>query len=122
MVQTLITTHFRELFDEMLVPASTPDVQYLHMTVLLVDDPDESTKVRANVCVCVFVRAYVNVCGQDTGCGAPTLAPLFKIVPGTASSSFGLSCAKQAGLPKDVMERALEVRCWRYRSHVERLC
>ena len=42
--QTIITTHFRELFDLDLVPSYSPDVQFFQMTVLL----DKTVRIGAS--------------------------------------------------------------------------
>jgi DNA mismatch repair ATPase MutS len=47
-------------------------------------------------------------------CRAPAedeenLVPLFKLVPGVATSSDGLACARLGGLPNELIERARQV-------------
>lgn len=41
--------------------------------------------------------------------GVENLVPLFKLVPGIATSSDGLACAKLGGLPDVLLERAHEI-------------
>ncbi len=49
--------------------------------------------------------------GEDpTRVGIDEVVPVFHLVPGRCTSSFGLSCALQAGVPLDVLARAREVR------------
>ena len=54
--------------------------------------------------------SYITLVFQDSEfeC-ASSIAYLYQLVPGCASKSFGLECARKAGLSPEVLQRAQEV-------------
>jgi hypothetical protein len=86
--QTVITTHFADVFDHGLLSDEGHAVSFYHMQVLLKDKHGD----------------------EPAGPGIDEVVPVFNLVPGKCASSFGLSCAKQAGVPADVLARARQVR------------
>ena len=51
----------------------------------------------------------------------PSIVPLFTLVPGICTDSFGLACARQAGLPTRLVERAAELqRAFHRGARIER--
>jgi len=101
-VQTVITTHFRELGSGGLFDDSTSGsdvaagalppsahLSFYHMNVVLENDAE----------------------GEGAGGESPLeeVTPLFKLVPGHAASSYGLACASKAGVPAPVLRRAAAV-------------
>jgi len=141
--KTIITTHFREVFDYGLLcdaappatpappaPAaadassassssssaaavpffgpSPPHVSFLQMSVSFERKADPGAAagsgVGAGVGAGAGAAAGAGVEGVDWAEDAVT--PLFKLLPGRAASSYGLSCASRAGVPADAVRRA----------------
>jgi DNA mismatch repair ATPase MutS len=84
----VITTHFGDAFDYNLLMDDQHEVCFYQMEVLLKDKHG----------------------GDPTQIDIDEVVPVFHLVPGKCTSSFGLSCARQAGVPMDVLLRAKEVR------------
>ena len=78
--KALVATHFTEIFRLGLVSETEPQLQVSHLRVLPQSDATAST-----------------------------IAYLYQLVPGCAEKSFGLECARKAGLDADVLQRAAEI-------------
>ena len=85
---TMVSTHFTEVCGLLesgcggaLEPLPPGLVKLYEMRVLLEGEPD-----------------------------APTVTPLFRVVPGRCTQSYGLACATKAGLPAELVSRAASVR------------
>ena len=78
--KALVATHFTEIFRLGLVSETEPHLQVSHLRVLPQSDATAST-----------------------------IAYLYQLVPGCAEKSFGLECARKAGLDADVLQRAAEI-------------
>jgi hypothetical protein len=147
--KTVITTHFREVFDYGLLsdapppplasaPASAALVPPLPSTqptgLALASSSSSSASSSAAAALPFFGPAPPHVSflqmsvsferkadsggtGAGVGAGAEdesggvewhedAVTPLFKLRPGQAASSFGLSCARRSGVPVEVVRRA----------------
>ncbi|CAK9079419.1 MutS protein homolog 5 [Durusdinium trenchii] len=80
--KVLVATHFTEIFRLGLVSEEEEHLQVSHLRVLPQDSEFEC---------------------------ASSIAYLYQLVPGCASKSFGLECARKAGLSPEVLQRAQEV-------------
>eukprot|EP00803_Ostreobium_quekettii_P009845 evm.model.scf_1831.1 EVM.evm.TU.scf_1831.1 scf_1831:95-8359(-) len=83
--KVIACTHFSEVMDESCLPRN-PQLQFSTMHVLTEGD------------------------GEGSGPhGRGNHVTLYKLMPGYAAPSFGVHCAKQAGVEEDVLRRALEL-------------
>ena len=80
--KALVATHFTEIFRLGLVSETEPHLQVSHLRVLPQSDAASSNS---------------------------SIAYLYQLVPGCAEKSFGLECARKAGLDADVLQRAAEI-------------
>jgi len=89
----VVTTHFLELFEYGLI-APVVDLRVLkyRMDYLL---PEDALPLTGS--------------GDEHHVSDDELVPLFKLVPGVATSSDGLACAKLGGLPAPLLDRAREI-------------
>lgn len=76
----VIATHFHELAMPELLGTAAEHVRQFHMTVRVEHDADMPA--------------------------VPKYAPQFKLAPGTGTASYGVACAKQAGLDSSIVRRA----------------
>ncbi|PRP82029.1 mutS like protein [Planoprotostelium fungivorum] len=84
--RTLISTHFHQLYQRKLIQ----DVQWVSMDFMEEKEGTEMT----------YLYKWVSL---------TTAMTLYRIVPGVCTASYGISCAKQCGLPVSVTQRALEI-------------
>jgi DNA mismatch repair protein MSH5 len=118
---TLIATHFTEILHPRILgaTANSPCLLYQMLTMTRaqaasaakesslragkaltleeMDEEDDQTQTQTQTQLL-----------QAEGDDEPT--SLFRLVPGAASDSLGIACAKHAGLPQDVVARAQEVK------------
>lgn len=96
----VVTTHFLELFEFGLMGADCDaGLLKFRMDYILPSDAASSGAAGA-----------AERTGDDTNdTASEDLVPLFKLVPGVATSSDGLACAKLGGLPAPLLARAHEV-------------
>eukprot|EP01138_Halocafeteria_seosinensis_P000726 gb/GECG01000743.1/.p1 GENE.gb/GECG01000743.1/~~gb/GECG01000743.1/.p1 ORF type:complete len:172 (+),score=22.97 gb/GECG01000743.1/:1-516(+) len=98
-LQTVATTHFRELFEHNLLK------YHLGETGELVED---KSFMLGEAIPLQFLQ--MKVMFQERDPKSPNaikeVVPLFKVQKGVADESFGLSCAALAGVHMDVLERA----------------
>lgn len=107
-LQTVITTHFQEIFDLDLLrlprvsdgigfvpPPSPPSIKFYQMDVVV----DKKQ-----------IRSEGGGEGVDGDAGVveelEVVTPLFRLVPGRAAKSYGIACARLAGVPEGVLKRA----------------
>lgn len=81
--KALVATHFTEIFRLGLVSETEPHLQVSHLRVLPQSENSTSS--------------------------IDQIAYLYQLVPGCAEKSFGLDCARKAGLDADVLQRAAEI-------------
>ena len=110
--RTVITTHFREVFDHGLLDvhggggggssggSSELDVAYFQMQVILSRGGGATSTAPASL--------------SSSAADAATdyeddVTPLFRLAPGRAGSSHGLACALRAGMPRRITDRAAAV-------------
>lgn len=111
--RTVITTHFREIFEAGLLgfkdghsptadaaadsdASPLPSVAFYQMKCLLRD--------------CGAAEATADIDGDGAGDDRDAeIVPLFKVVHGVALASYGLECARKAGMPKAILDRAHDV-------------
>ena len=106
--QTVITTHFREVFDLDLL-------RLPHATLSALEAPAGAAV--ATPPSIKFYQMDVVVDKQTSGVGGTAddpeyldiVTPLFRLVPGRAAKSYGLACARMAGMPEGVLARAAAV-------------
>lgn len=94
--QVVITTHFGDVFDYgLLTEAYLCELAFYQMEVMLEHGrlPDGSA---------------VNA-SDDAPLDWEQVTPMFRLIPGKSSSSFGIACAQQAGLPTPMLRRAMDV-------------
>jgi DNA mismatch repair protein MSH5 len=104
--RSAITTHFTEALDSgiLLDPAvdetsihgHPKGVAYYHMQVMLHKPGDDRTD-----------RSTIS--SPPSSGYEDSVVPLFKLVPGCASSSYGFACALQAGIPRVLIDRAADI-------------
>lgn len=88
--QVLLITHFGDVFDYGLLAAEDcVDLSFYQMETLLQQPAGEDGRPSAD---------------HDE------VVPLFRLVPGRSTSSFGIACARQAGMPASILQRASQVR------------
>ncbi|CAM9928524.1 unnamed protein product [Ascophyllum nodosum] len=113
----LFTLHFHEIFSQGLVKIHSPndmrtelsDVSVFRMDVYA-PLPAKARPQLDEVMVENGTAVETNkrsVDDEDWVAARPT--PLFKLVPGVTSTSYGIACAEFAGIPPDVLDRAREV-------------
>lgn len=104
LLQTVITTHFQEIFDLDLlrlprvggpsgVPLSLPSIKFYQMDVVV----DKQTRPDGSGGTDGDARATEEL---------EIVTPLFRLVPGRAAKSYGIACARLAGVPEGVLARA----------------
>ena len=100
----MITTHFREVLDaELLGVCEEPietRVQWYQMQVVLETTPEAAQADGA--------AADSKDIATDNS-DIDTVVPLFKLVPGKSAGSYGLACARKAGLPTAIVDRAAAI-------------
>lgn len=112
--RTLFATHFHRLAEEIGddVPSSiSNDASFntrsgitRHTTKVILDEEEEGSTTAPNK------RDVLEGGGGGDGSSRRT-NPIFtfQVVPGTASSSYGIHCGRIAGMPEDVLRRAEEI-------------
>lgn len=113
--RTIVTTHFRELVEYNLLEG-VPNVQFFVMDTMT---QSEEEAVEAAAAAAVAPVLFGAAPGGGTaweGAGAdagrPTrvsLVPLFKLKPGVTDSSYGVHCARAAGVDAAVLARSEQV-------------
>lgn len=86
---TLISTHFHQLFKQNLLP-DTPLLMAATMEFHLKNQNTSISHVKAAV-------------------GIPSIFFTYKLIPGIATQSYSLYCARIAGIPTHVIQRAKEI-------------
>jgi hypothetical protein len=142
--KTVITTHFREVFDYGLLsdappppaPAPAPAPGALPLPSAASSSSSSSSSSASSSAAAAhpffgpapphvsFLQMSVSFQRKADGAGAAgagagaedeaggvdwhedSVTPLFKLRPGQAASSFGLSCARRSGVPVEVVRRA----------------
>lgn len=89
--RTLLCTHFSEITDPRVVPRA-PMLDFFTMAVL-----ERGTGAKA----------------AAAGSLPEELVFLYRVQPGVASASFGIYCARQAGVGAAVIDRAVQLAAWR---------
>lgn len=112
--QTVITTHFREIFD----------LDLLQLPKISAAGSERPLKPVASSIKFFQMDVIVDKQVCPTQSGAPTeltgaeryepeytelITPLFRLVPGRAAKSYGVACARMAGVPEGVLVRASAV-------------
>lgn len=98
--KVVITTHFTEIFRFGLVSPDEPGLQVSHLRVLPPDEQDVG-QFQGELKMVSDSSAGGN---DDIG-----VAYLYQLVPGCCERSFGLECARRAGLEASVVQRATEI-------------
>eukprot|EP00898_Chlorokybus_atmophyticus_P000112 jgi/Chlat1/1100/Chrsp110S00058 len=100
--KVLLCTHFSEVLDPKYLPV-TPQLSFRTMSVAEQEEEHSSNTSVTNT--------------------VPSIAFLFKLVPGYVAPSFGIHCARLARLPEDVLKRAAHVLQLEMKGKpVDRLC
>eukprot|EP00930_Biecheleria_cincta_P055886 TRINITY_DN42137_c0_g1_i1.p1 TRINITY_DN42137_c0_g1~~TRINITY_DN42137_c0_g1_i1.p1 ORF type:complete len:993 (-),score=182.52 TRINITY_DN42137_c0_g1_i1:16-2736(-) len=98
--KVVITTHFTEIFRFGLVSTDEPGLQISHLRVLPPEEQDVGQ-----------FRGEMKMVSDSSadGNGEIGVAYLYQLVPGCCERSFGLECARRAGLEASVVQRAAEI-------------
>ncbi|KYQ92250.1 hypothetical protein DLAC_07097 [Tieghemostelium lacteum] len=107
----LVSTHFYEIFDLLTISKTVFEhISFCSMEFLIKDNHHSSTKSGIS-----DLDSYVDGTNQQeksmdrNDIILSNFTPLYKLKEGISSSSFGLHCAKNAGIANDVLSRANQI-------------
>jgi len=104
----LVSTHFHELLDLLNMHREVIDHIKFSSMEFMIRQPQQPQSLKTTI---------TNTIGGSVGSGRYQesqnrmidFVPLFKLKDGISNSSFGLACAKNAGVPLDILERAQQI-------------
>jgi hypothetical protein len=105
--KAFITTHFSEVLDEELVPRCAA-LQFNTMNILA------TVHHHADKAAAPAAQPVGGGGNEDGGATRAAAAPdnivfLYRLVPGHVAPSYGIHCARMAGVPASVLERAADI-------------
>jgi len=112
--RVLLATHFSEVLDESLLPR-TPSLAFYTMSVVVSQqqgedgDGDGDDDGSASVLYGIKKPPTTTIYSRKKKKMVKDVTFLYRLVPGKAAPSFGIHCAKLAGVEECVLERACQL-------------
>ena len=103
--KAFISTHFHEVVDEALVPR-TPALKYHTMNILATV---HHAKPPADAAGGAEPSSARQGGAPSAAAGGDDIVFLYRLVPGHAAASYGIHCARMAGVPAEVLSRAADI-------------